>query len=495
MSMSGIEIRVARDGGEERIPCPFGAAAETVVSRFGPLPGPLAAVKVNNEILPLSARLRVNARLEPVLLGSQEGAAIYRRSLAFLLAATAKELFPSRGLYIGHSLGNGYYYTFSDEKKPEPEEIAALKQKMDSLAAADIPITLRYMAYHEALELFVKNGQTDTARLLGGRNDPKVLVNECKDFRDLYIAPLVGRTGLLTAFELMAYQDGFLLRFPHSGKGAFIDAFEDSPKIFAVYREYKKWGRIVGVHAAGGLNRLIADRQITEFIRIAEAFQEKKLAEIADSIYARRDSVRAVLIAGPSSSGKTTTAKRLSVQLKVLGIEPVAISLDDYYLGAERAPLDENGKPDLECLEALDVPLFNAQLLDLFAGREVTLPAFDFKAGRRREQGGRRVRLDKRSMLVIEGIHGLNDALTPQVPPETKFKVYVSALTQLNLDDHNRIPTSDNRLLRRMVRDYNFRGAGAHRWHFGQWNHLHSGRGWLVPFHGNFRHDLYCVVG
>ncbi|MDR2029223.1 MAG: nucleoside kinase [Treponema sp.] len=443
------------------IECPLGTPVETLVEHFGPLPGGLAAVRVNNEILPLSTRLEVNSTLAPVSLEEPDGVMIYRRSLAFLLAVAARELFPDRSLYVGHSLGNSYYYTFADEKKPGSGEIETLKEKMNSLAGEDIPISFRYMAYAEALALFEANKQTDTSLLLDQRSEPKVQVNECRGFVDLYIEPLVSRTGLLAAFDLMAYQDGFLLRFPGVGRGMVIDPFEDSPKIFSVYNEYKKWGRIVGVHAVGSLNRLVADRTIRDYIRIAEAFQAKKMAEIAGKIYERRDSVKVVLIAGPSSSGKTTSAKRLAIELKVMGIEPLAIGLDDYYLGVEKTPKDEKGEPDYECLEALDVPYLNEQLLALFAGDEVELPLFDFKSGKRREGGGRRIRLGRRTMLIIEGIHGLNDALTPQIGRDTKFKLYVSALTQLNLDDHNRIPTSDNRLLRRMVRDYQFRGNSA----------------------------------
>jgi uridine kinase len=439
-------------------------------------------VKVNNEILPLGTRLETNASLEPVLLESGEGAAIYRRSLAFLLAVAARELFPERSLYIGHSLGHSYYYTFTEGKHLEEGEIKNLEEKMRALAEEDLPITFRYMAYNEALEHFVKNHQNDTALLLDERSESRVLVNECGGFLDLYTAALVPGTALLSAFELMPYQAGFLLRFPAAGQGRVIEAFEDSPTIFAVYNEYKKWGRIVGVHAVGHLNRMVSERTIRDYIRIAEAFQEKKLYEIADRIYEKKEAVKTVLIAGPSSSGKTTTAKKLSIALKVMGIEPIAISLDDYYLGTDLTPKDEKGEPDFECLEALDVPYLNEQILTLLAGGEVTLPVFDFKQGRRRESGGRRIRLGRRTMLVIEGIHGLNDALTSQINRETKFKLYVSALTQLNLDDHNRIPTSDNRLLRRMVRDYQFRGAGAEKT-FKMWPSVQKGeRKHIFPF-------------
>jgi uridine kinase len=249
---------------------------------------------------------------------------------------------------------------------------------------------------------------------------------------------------------------------------------ENNSSLFSIYSEYKKWGRTVGVYSLGRLNHLVSTQSIREYIRIAEAFQGKKLDEIANQIYKRKDDVKAVLIAGPSSSGKTTSARRLSIALRVMGIEPIAISLDDYYVNTDRTPRDEKGEPDYECLEALDVPYLNEQLLALMAGKEVTLPVFDFKTGRRRETGGRTIHLDEKSMLIIEGIHGLNDALTPQIKRETKYKLYVSALTQLNLDDHNRIPTSDNRLLRRIVRDYNFRGAGAAKT-FNMWPSVQRG--------------------
>jgi uridine kinase len=477
-----LSVRIKNAEGEAEFSCPVGTTLESLVPRLGPLGSPLAAIKANDEILPLSSLLEVNAKLEPVFLESPEGVLIYRCSLAFLLAVAARDLFPEWRLYVGHSLGYSYYYTFLEGKKPEKDEIDRLQKRMKELVDENLPINCRYMAYAEAMEIFTKNHQDDTALLLNERSESKVQVNDCAGFVDLYIHPLVNSTGLLTVFGLMPYEDGFLLRFPATGSGDRLKPFEASQKIFAVYNEYKKWGRIVGVHSVGRLNRLVSDRTIRDYIRIAEAFQEKKLAEIAEQIYERKDDVRAVLIAGPSSSGKTTSAKRLSIALKVMGIEPIAVSLDDYYVGTARTPLDEKGQPDYECLEALDVPYLNQQLLSLLAGEEVTLPVFDFKTGKRREGGGRSIRLDHKTMLVIEGIHGLNDALTPQIKRETKYKIYVSALTQLNLDDHNRISTSDNRLLRRMVRDYQFRGAAAART-FNMWPSVRRGeRKHIFPF-------------
>ncbi|MDR0557671.1 MAG: nucleoside kinase [Treponema sp.] len=450
--------------------CEFGAKIESVAGHFGDQKAgsELVAVRVNNEILPLSAPLEVNARLEPVTRDSAEGTVIYRRSLAFLLALSARALFSEERLSIGHSLGRSYYYTFADGKIPSGEEIEGLKNGMKVLVKKNLPIAFHYLAYAEAMEIFANNKQYETSLLLDQRSESKAPVNECNGWTDLYIAPLAPRTGLLTAFDLMQYQDGFLLRFPGTGKGDEIGEFEDHPVIFSVYREHKNWGRAIGVNVAGHLNKLVADRTVKDYIWVAEAFQAKKLAEIADKIYAKRDAVKAIFIAGPSSSGKTTTAKRLSLQLKALGVEPIAVSLDDYYINMDKTPRDENGQPDFECLEALDVPYLNEQLLSLFKGEEITLPVYDFKTGRRRESGGMSIRLREKSMLIVEGIHGLNDALTPLVDKNIKFKLYISALTQLNLDGHNRISTSDNRLVRRMVRDYQFRGTGAaktiHMW-------------------------------
>ncbi|MDR2470851.1 MAG: nucleoside kinase, partial [Treponema sp.] len=480
-----IEVRFAESGpgGAEEgkaVTCPFGVPVDSFLESFGEVEGGIAAVRVNNEILPLSTRLEINCVLEPVSLASHDGVVIYRRSLAFLLAIAARDLFPRRRLTVGHSLGHSYYYTFADGAKPNAGEAAALEKEMRALVKQNLPVSCGYMAYAEALDLFERQNQEDTLLLFEQRSESKVRVNRCKDFADLYVEPLVSRTGLLKTFELMEYNDGLLLRYPATGQKT-IEPFEDSPGLFSVYREYKKWGNILGVRAVGRLNRLIAERKIRDYIRTAEAFQAKKLAEAADRIEERRKDVRVILIAGPSSSGKTTTAKRLAIQLQVMGMNPIAVSLDDYYRSPGDAPKDEQGRPDLECLEALDVPYLNRQLVELLDGKEVDIPVFDFKSGTRKIRG-KPIRLDEGSVLIMEGIHGLNDACTPQVERKKKFKLYVSALTQLNLDDHNRIPTSDNRLLRRMVRDNQFRGTGAAKT-ISMWPSVQAGeRKHIFPF-------------
>jgi uridine kinase len=460
--MSDIKVSLTGTEKIQTFDCPFGVIADTLLPHFGIAEDAIIAVRVNNEIRPLKTRLEVNSRLEPVLMDSPEGAMIYRRSLSFILAIAARELFPDRRLYVGHSLGNSYYYTFDSDDSPSKNEIAAIQKKMEALVKEDLPITFKYLAYEEALEIFRKNNQTDTALLLEQRSTARIKVYECKNNIDIYVETLVPRTGLLSSFELKSYQEGFLLRFPTVGKGRIIGPFTDEPKLFNIYSEYKKWGRIVGVRVVGDLNSLVAKRSIRDYIRIAEAHQARKMSEIAEQICERKDTVKTVLLAGPSSSGKTTSAKRLSIELLVLGIKPIAISLDNYYVGTDQTPKDEKGDPDYECLEAMDIQLLNDHLLALYRGEEVTMPDYDFRTGTRSSHGGKKIRMDeRRTVLIVEGIHALNDKLTPNIPRDTKFKVYVSALTQLNLDDHNRIPTSDNRLLRRMVRDNQFRGKDA----------------------------------
>jgi len=477
-----IEVRFSRtaSGEGKTITCLFGVPVASLVDNLGEVPGGLAAVRINNEIRPLSTLLEINCTVEPVSLISGDGAYIYRRSLAFLLAIAARDQFPNRRLMVGHSLGCSYYYTFADGQKPEQGDVKTLEREMRSLVEANLPVSFEYMAYTEALALFEQNHQEDTLLLFEQRSESKVMVNRCGDFADLYVEPLVNRTGLLDVFELMEYGEGFLLRFPAIGEKT-IEPFEDSPGLFSVYKEYKKWGNILGVRAVGRLNQLVSNRTIRDYIRIAEAFQGKKLAEIADRIYEYRNDVKVILIAGPSSSGKTTTAKRLSIQLQVMGMSPIAVSLDDYYRNTEDIPKDTNGKTDLECLEALDVPYLNQQLVELLEGKEVDIPDFDFKIGSRKVRG-KPIHLDEDSILIMEGIHGLNDACTPQVERKKKFKLYVSALTGLNLDDHNRIPTSDNRLLRRMVRDNQFRGTGAAKT-ISMWPSVQAGeRKHIFPF-------------
>lgn len=453
------EITVTYPQGES-LSWPSGVTAAEAIARMGSQPWPLAAVLVNNELVPLDSALEADCSLAPVTIDTTQGAAAYRRALCFLLAIAARDLQPGRRLIAGMAIGTGFYHYFDDERPMTPEEIAALEKRMRELVADDAPIALKRRSWADAMACFSKSGQTDTLLLLEHQNAPLVPLNECRGYRDLHVAPLVPSTGVLKTFELRPYHGGLLLRYPHKENPEKIPAFEDDPVLYQIASEYRERAKILGLTSIGALNRINASRKIRDYIQVAEALQNKKIAAIADRVAERAKTVKVVLIAGPSSSGKTTTSKKLAIQLKVMGFEPVTISLDDYFVNRERTPLDGNGEKDYECLEALDVAYLNEQLLALFSGEEIELPSYDFKSGARRPSG-KRIRVTGNQILVLEGIHGLNDRLTPKIPREQKFKVYVSALTQLNLDDHNRVSTTDNRLLRRTVRDYNFRGHSA----------------------------------
>jgi uridine kinase len=443
----------------EKLAFPAGVKAQDAIGKIGSLAWPLAAVLVNNELKSLGSQLMTDCELRPITIDTSLGATTYRRSLCFLLAIAAKQLYPKRRLLAGMAIGTGFFHYFDDATQVSAPEIEALAARMRDMVERDIEINIEWRAWADAVEAFRASDQPGTLLLLEHLNDAIIPLNECSGFRDLHVAPLVPSTGVLRTFSLQPYYEGFLLRYPHKEAPDRLTEFVDDPVLYAIAKETRERSRVLGVSSVGALNKVNASKGIKDYIQVAEALQDKKIAAIADEI-AAKSAAKVVLIAGPSSSGKTTTSKKLAIQLKVIGFDPVIISLDDYFVERERTPRDSNGEYDFECLEALDVEFLNQQLLALFAGEEIERTAFDFKTGSRRSTG-RKLRLGERNILVMEGIHGLNDALTPRIPREHKFKVYVSALTQLNLDDHNRVSTTDNRLLRRMVRDYNFRGHSA----------------------------------
>ena len=419
----------------------------------------IVAVKVNNEICSLDSPVNITSSIEPVFSDSKDGSAIYRRSLCFVLAAAAHKIFPGKRLLVGHSLGYGYYYTLELGTPLTKENILKLKNEMEQIIKDDKIIETDFISYSEACSLFEELGLTETRKQLNYRCPSRVQINRLEGFSDLYFGPLFGTTGILNVFDLLPYSDGFLLRFPKKGQPEKLTEFVDQPKLFEIYKSYKLWGKRLNVTSAASLNQLIHDRKESEFIDITETLQTKRISIIADEIL-KKKSARIVLIAGPSSSGKTTTSKKLALQLEAIGYKPKVISLDSYYLGRAQTPKDENGNYDYECLEALNIELLNQNLVDLFAGKQIKLPSYDFHAGVSYFKGGT-MTLEESDILIMEGIHGLNDKLTPLVPADKKFKIYISALTQLNLDDHNRISTSDNRLIRRIVRDSRYRGKSA----------------------------------
>lgn len=421
---------------------------------------PVVAALVNNHHVSLSYRIEINARVEPVTIDTVEGRQVYRRSLCFLLTMAAFRRLADRRLVIGHSLGDGYYYQSADGQPLSREEVAAIAEEMQSVVAQDLPIVRTVVAYEDALSYFRERNMTDTELLLQHRNEAKIPVYRCAELMDLSHGPLLPSTGMLRCFEVRPYAQGFILRFPGERDPYTLPEFHASPILFSVYQEYKQWGRILGVGSAGQLSELTRSGGIREFIRVAEALHDKRIGEIADRISERREEVRMVLIAGPSSSGKTTFAKKLSIQLTACGLRPIAIGLDDFFVEREQTPRDAEGKHDFEHIQAIDIPVLNETLLRLFAGEPVEMPEFDFKTGSRR-YSGHTLQLPQQGVLLIEGIHGLNPDLIPRIDRTQTYKVYVSALTQLNLDDHNRVPTTDNRLIRRLVRDHQFRGYSA----------------------------------
>ncbi len=437
---------------------------------------------VNNEVVTLSYPIEVDSDVTLLTIADRHGWRIYRNSVAFLLAKAVRELFPEARFAVEHSLGSGFYCSLTAPGGGmPPNAIEQLRRRLRELVDADLPIERRKISFSEALRRFREAGQQDKYDLLRFRNPPKVVIYDCNGFTDLAHGVLADRTGALRHVDLIAHPPGFVLLFPDRDAPPRLAPFDPQPYLFRIFTEHKEWGRILGLRTVGDLNRIIADRQADEIIRIAEALHEKTIARLADRIAERQPRPRWILIAGPSSSGKTTFAKRLAVQLRVNGLRPVAISTDNYFLDRDRTPLDEAGQPDFEHIEALDLPLFNEQMARLDEGHEVVAPLFDFRQGLRLPQG-RPLRVEPDQIVLIEGIHCLNPRLGSAIPRDRVFRIYVSALTQLNLDEHNRIATTDNRLLRRLVRDHQFRGHGALRT-LDMWPGVRRGeKRWIFPY-------------
>lgn len=421
---------------------------------------PIVAAIIDNELKELAFQPDQPGKVEFLDLCHPEGMRIYQRSLTYLLIMAAKDLFPQGIISIEHSLGKGLYCELYKEPVLTAEDVVALENKMRELADQDLPIARQRWPLDEAIDYFVKEGLEDKAQLLKYREKPYLNMYCCNNFRDYLYGYLVPSTGYLRTFGLRYHMPGLILEFPDDTDPIGMPPYVDRPKLFTIFREAEQWGRILGVTTAGALNDRIMAGQGEELVRLNEALHEKKIAQIADDIYRQRDRLRVILIAGPSSSGKTTFAQRLSIQLRVNGIQPISISLDDYFVDREQTPKDENGQYDFEALAAIDLELFNEQLTAIIQGKKVELPSYNFKLGKR-EYLGRAVQIGPEQPVIIEGIHGLNERLTASIPRDRKYKIYISAITALNLDRHNRIPTTDARILRRIVRDSQFRGHDA----------------------------------
>jgi uridine kinase len=475
-------IAVACEGQEVR-DVPIGTQVREVLSDRPRNGLQVLGALVNNDVQSLHAQLLVNATVEPLTLANPHGWDIFRRSLGFLLVKAAHEAMPASACRVLHAYGPGLFCTLANASGPDGlrREIARLKAAMDRLVADDLPITMECVSYTDALRMFEETGLTEKLNLLRHRNPPVVHLIRCGRFLDLAQAPLAHRTGLLKPFDLIPYDPGFVLHLPAREHPDRIDPLVPQPHLFTIYQEHAEWGRILGLTTVGQLNEAIASRCVEQFIQTAEALHEKKLASIAAGICARQPPVRLVLIAGPSSAGKTTFAKRLITHLRVNGLQPAMLSTDDYFVGDARNPRDEQGGLDYEHLEAVDLPRLNSDLARLLAGEEVRTRAFDFrtKTGADRPEP---LRLRPNGVIVMEGIHALNPRLTAGVPNDVKYLVFVSALTQLGIDRNVRISTTDNRLMRRLVRDHAHRGHEALHT-LRRWPSVRRGeRRWIFPF-------------
>ncbi len=469
---------------------PIGTSLEAFITAAGSDPEvPTVAALIDNELRELSYRVESDVEVRPVTMADSDGFRIYRRSLAFLLVTAVQELFPGTTVYVDHSLTFGGYFCQVQERDPfTSEELARIEARMREMVAEDEPILKTRVPLSEAVALFEARGDDDKVRLLARRRKTYLTLYRLRGFRDYFHGYMVPSTGYLTLFALQDYPPGFILRFPRTNPPMELQPFVDYPKLVNVFREYGEWMALMAVRDVGFLNEAIAGERVREVVLVAEALHEQRIARIAEEISTRRHraaaagerEVRLVLIAGPSSSGKTTFSKRLSIQLLANGLRPFALEMDHYFVDRVKTPRDEKGEYDFESLGAVDVALFNEHLVRLLAGEEVTLPHYNFRSGLR--EVGQKVRLRPDHVVLVEGIHGLNPDLVPGVPPEVIYRVYVSALTQLNIDKHNRVPTTDTRLVRRMVRDAAYRGYSAQET-VDRWNSVRRGeKRWIFPY-------------
>ncbi len=477
--MPGTQIEILMEG--QRLPAKAGERISDFLKRFPPKePKPLAA-KLNQHLVSLDTPIRWGCKVTPVGLRQREGTAVYRRSACLILYEAVRELYPQARVIVGQSLGGGYYFDLQAEPPLEEGHLARIEARMRQIIEENRPFQRQIMASEEAKEYFRTEGYEDKVKLLTTTRWIEVRLVGCGVYKDIQYGPVVPTTGYIDQVRIVPYPPGFVLSFPDYRQPDLLPETPSEPHLFQIYKETKSWNRILGVVNVGQLNEACLSGEIGEVIKIAEGFHEKKIAEFADIVAARRDKVRLVLIAGPSSSGKTTFSKRLMIQLRVNGLRPITLSTDNYFVGRAQTPLDEEGKPDFECLEAVDLPLFNRHMEELLAGKEVAIPIYDFFTGSRSPRT-ETLKLGPNDILLVEGIHGLNPKLSASVAAEAKLKIYISALTQLGLDDHNRIMTTDVRLIRRIVRDRKSRGHSASRT-IGMWPSVLRGeRRNIYPF-------------
>ena len=464
---------------------PEGSSLLTIYTGFNlQMPyGPVSA-KVNNKVESLDFRVYYNKDVEFLDITSASGMRTYVRSLCFVLVKAVEELYPEGSISLEHPVSKGYYCNLHLDRSIGLDDVMRIKQKMQEIIHADIPYLRMECHTEEVVRLFRQRGMLDKAKLLETSGQLYSYYYRLGDTVDYYYGSLVPSTGYLHLFDLVKYYDGLLLRIPSRNNPNKLEELVKQEKMLEVFQEYHRWNQILGISTVGDFNIACNSGHATDLINVSEALQEKKIAHIADEITHRNENgerVKLVLISGPSSSGKTTFSKRLSIQLMTNGMRPYPISLDDYFVNREDTPLDENGKHDFESLYALDLPFFEKQLKELLAGEEVELPRFNFTTGKR-EMSGKKLRVDEHMILILEGIHALNPALTPNIPAANKYKIYVSALTTILLDNHNYIPTTDNRLLRRIIRDYKYRNYSAEET-IARWPSVRTGEDkWIFPY-------------
>jgi uridine kinase len=422
--------------------------------------GAVAAV-IGGRLRELATPIGADEDVAPITLADTDGSRIYRRSLAFVLVTAAAELYPAAAVYIEHSAPTmGAYFCRVRGREPFSRlELDAIAARMREIVVADHPIAKTKVPLAQAVAIFEQRRETDKARLLAHRQQDSLVLYELRGRQDYFQGYMLPSTGRLQRFALHLHTPGFVLQYPHQSSPTELTRFEPYPKLFDTFVQAGAWLDTLGIRGTGALNDAIAQGRLPEVSLVAEALHEAHIARIAHDIVSRGESPRVVLIAGPSSSGKTTFSKRLAVQLLANGRHPFPLALDDYFVDRDLTPVDEHGDADFEALHALDVHLFNEHLLSLMSGHTTTLPRYSFVLGRR--EPGQTVTLTRDHVIIVEGIHGLNPALVPELPQDVVYRVYVSALTQLNLDRHNRVSTADSRLVRRIVRDASSRGYSA----------------------------------
>ncbi|WP_066874659.1 nucleoside kinase [Clostridium mediterraneense] len=422
---------------------------------------PIILAKQGDDYYELGREVENEGWVEFIDISNIIGMEAYKRTAQFIFIKAALDIFNNAKITIEHSIDKGIYGEIYKDTPLKEDELKLIKSRMDELISKNIKIEKEKVSKERAMKIFKSYGMEDKIRLIKYVESDELKLYKIEDRYDYFYGDMAYSTGALKTFDLKFYNTGFVIRLPRTNNPTILNPFKEQRSLYSVFKETAKWFNILGVDDVGALNEKLDNGEITDIIRVSEALHEKKIAMIADKFSDKKEA-KIILVAGPSSSGKTTFTKRLGIQLRVNGLKPVMISLDDYFIDRDKTPLGEDGKPDFEALEALDLKLFNQNLSDLLKGKEVEIPVYNFKTGKR-EWCGNKVKLGDDGVLVVEGIHGLNDNLTLSIDDKFKFKIYISALTQLNLDNHNKISTTDVRKVRRIVRDSLSRGNGAER--------------------------------